>query len=62
MILSEYIKKTTFVIIWESFCYKVMYFGLKNVRVAYERAVMTLFHDMTHKEIKIYVDDMIAKS
>ena len=23
---------------------------------------MTLFHDMMHKEIEIYVDDMIAKS
>ena len=23
---------------------------------------MTLFHDMMHKEIKVYVDDMIAKS
>ena len=23
---------------------------------------MTLFHDMIHKEIEVYVDDMIAKS
>ena len=23
---------------------------------------MTLFHDMMHKEIKVYVDNMIAKS
>lgn len=23
---------------------------------------MTLFHDMMHKEIEVYVDDMIAKS
>ncbi|PKI69515.1 hypothetical protein CRG98_010090 [Punica granatum] len=26
------------------------------------RAMVTLFHDMMHKEIEIYVDDMIAKS
>ena len=24
--------------------------------------MMTLFHDMMHKEIEVYVDDMIAKS
>jgi hypothetical protein len=24
--------------------------------------MMTLFHDMMHKEIEVYVDDIIAKS
>ena len=24
--------------------------------------MVTLFHDMIHKEIEVYVDDMIAKS
>ncbi|RDY07510.1 putative mitochondrial protein, partial [Mucuna pruriens] len=24
--------------------------------------MVTLFHDMTHKEVEVYVDDMIAKS
>jgi hypothetical protein len=28
----------------------------------YQRARVTLFHDMMHKEIEVYVDDMIAKS
>ena len=39
-----------------------MSFGLKNVGATYQRAMVTLFHDMMHKEIEIYVDDMIAKS
>ena len=39
-----------------------MPFGLKNVGKAYQRATTTLFHDMMHKEIEVYVDDMIAKS
>jgi hypothetical protein len=39
-----------------------MIFGLKNVGATYQRAMMTLFHDMMHKEIEVYVDDMIAKS
>uniref|UniRef100_A0A2N9ELA1 Uncharacterized protein n=1 Tax=Fagus sylvatica TaxID=28930 RepID=A0A2N9ELA1_FAGSY len=28
----------------------------------YQRAMVTLFHDMIHHEIEVYVDDMIAKS
>ena len=39
-----------------------MPFGLKNAGATYQRAMVTLFHDMMHKEIEIYVDDMIAKS
>jgi hypothetical protein len=54
--------KTTFVTPWGTYCYKVMPFGLKNVGATYQRAMMTLFHDMMHKEIEVYVDDMIAKS
>ncbi|NAW45111.1 RNA-directed DNA polymerase, partial [Salmonella sp. gx-f4] len=45
-----------------TFCYKVMPFGLKNAGAIYQRAMVMLFHDMMHKEIEVYVDDMIAKS
>ena len=55
-------EKTTFVTMWETFCYKVMPSELKNVRATYQKAMVTLFHDMMHKEIEVYVDDMIAKS
>ena len=39
-----------------------MPFGLKNIGATYQRAATTLFHDMVHKEIEVYVDDMIIKS
>ena len=39
-----------------------MPFGLKNAGATYQRAMVSLFHDMMHKEIEVYVDDMIAKS
>ena len=39
-----------------------MPFGLKNARATYQKAMITLFHDMMHKEIEVYVDDLIAKS
>jgi len=58
----EDMEKTTFITLWGTFCYKVMSFGLKNVGATYKRAMVALFHDMMHKEIKVYVDDMIAKS
>ena len=39
-----------------------MPFELKNAGTTYQRAMVTLFYDMMHKEIEVYVDDMIAKS
>ena len=39
-----------------------MPFGLKNAGVTYQRAATTIFHDMIHKEVEVYVDDMIIKS
>ena len=39
-----------------------MPFGLKNAGATYQRAMVVLFHDMIHKEIEVYVDDMVAKS
>ena len=58
----EDMEKTTFITPWGTFCYKVMSFGLKNAGATYQRAMVTLFHDMIHEEIEVYVDDMIAKS
>ncbi|PKI58275.1 hypothetical protein CRG98_021357 [Punica granatum] len=54
--------KTTFTTMWGTFCYRVMPFGLKNAGATYQRAMVTLFHDMMRKEVEVYVDDMIAKS
>jgi len=59
---QEDIEKTTFITLWGTFCYKVMSFGLKNVKATYQRAMVALFHDMMHKEIEVYMDDMIPKS
>ena len=38
-----------------------MPFDLKNAGVTYQRAMVTLFHGMMHKEIEVYKDHMIAK-
>ena len=39
-----------------------MPFGLKNAGATYQRAATTLLHDLIHKEIEVYVDEMIVKS
>ena len=53
--------KTTFTTHWGTYTYDVIPFGLKNVGATYQRAMVTLFHDMMYKEIEVYVDDMITK-
>ena len=39
-----------------------MSFGLKNVGATYQRATTTIFHEMMHRDVEVYVDDMIVKS
>ena len=53
--IPEDMEKITFLTMWGIFCYKVMPFGLKNAGATYQRAMVTLFHDMMHKEIEVYV-------
>uniref|UniRef100_A0A2N9GDP3 G-patch domain-containing protein n=1 Tax=Fagus sylvatica TaxID=28930 RepID=A0A2N9GDP3_FAGSY len=55
-IRSRWPKKTSprpaFVTHWGTFVYDVMPFGLKNAGATYQRAMVTLFHDMIHHEIE----------
>ena len=39
-----------------------MSFGLKNAGAIYQWVATTLLHDLTHKEVEVYVDDIIVKS
>ena len=52
----------TFITEWDTYCYKIMPFRLKNVGATYQRIATIMFHDMIHKEVKVYVDDMMVKS
>ena len=54
--------KNAFIIEWGTYYYKVMHFGLKNTGATYQRVATALFHDMMHKEVEVYVDDMMVKS
>ncbi|XP_070046148.1 uncharacterized protein [Nicotiana tomentosiformis] len=59
---EEVAKKTAFITPWGVYCYKMMSFGLNNAAATYMRAMTTVFHDMIHNEIEVYVDDVIIKS
>ena len=62
LMAPEDMEKTSFITEWGTYCYRVMPFGLKNVGATYQRAATTLFHDMMHRDVEVYVDDMIVKS
>ncbi|XP_070007255.1 uncharacterized protein [Nicotiana sylvestris] len=59
---EEDAEKTAFITPLGTYCYRVMPFGLKNAGATYMRAMTTVFYDMIHKEIEVYVDDVIIKS
>ena len=54
-------EKTSFVTSQGLFCYKVMPFGLKNVRATYQRLVNHMFHPQIGQNVEVYVDDMLVK-
>ncbi|WJZ92665.1 hypothetical protein VitviT2T_011649 [Vitis vinifera] len=62
LMAPEDMEKTSFIIEWGTYCYRVMPFRLKNAGATYQRAATTLFHDMMHRDVEVYVDDMIVKS
>ena len=62
LMAPEDMEKTSFINEWGTYYYRVMPFGLKNVEANNQRADTTLFHDMMHRYVKVYVDDMIVKS
>ena len=45
-----------------NFYYTVMPFGLKNAGAMYQCTMIAIFHDMMHREIENYVDNIVVKS
>ena len=55
-------EKTSFITSQGLFCYKVMSFGLKNVRETYQKLVNHIFCPQIGRNVEVYVDDMLVKS
>ena len=62
VIALEDMEKTSFITKWGTYFYLLMPFRLKNAEATYQRAATTLFHDIMHRDVEVYVDDMIVKS
>ncbi|XP_050141177.1 uncharacterized protein LOC126617183 [Malus sylvestris] len=54
-------EKITFVIERGTYCYKVMPFGLKNVKATYQRLVNMMFKKQIGVTMEVYVDDIMVK-
>nr|XP_016475446.1 PREDICTED: uncharacterized protein LOC107797099 [Nicotiana tabacum] len=59
---EEDVEKTAFTTPWGVYCYRVMPFSIKNAGATYMRDITTRFHEMIHKEIEVYVKDVVIKS
>ena len=55
-------EKTSFVTGQGTYCYRVMPFGLKNVRATYQRLVNRMFQKQIRTSMEVYIDDMLVKS
>ena len=55
-------EKTTFRTPISNFYYTVMPFGSKNTNATYQRTMTAIFHDMMHRELEDYVNDIVMKS
>ena len=51
-----------FITPWGVYHYRLMSVGIKNAGATYMRVMTAIFHDMIHKEIEVYVDNVIIKS
>jgi len=49
--------KTTFTCPWGTFAYRVLPFGLCNAPATFQRAVLSIFSDLVHDAVEIYMDD-----
>lgn len=49
--------KTTFTCPWDIFAYRVLPFGLCNAPATFQRAVLSIFAELVHDAVEIYMDD-----
>ena len=55
-------EKTSFVTVQETYCYRVIPFGLKNAEATYQRLVNWMFQKQIGTTMEVYIDDMMVKS
>ena len=54
-------EKTSFILKRDTYYYKRIPFGLKNVGATFQRLTKKIFFSMLGKTIEVYIDDMLVK-
>ena len=55
-------EKIAFITSQGLYCYRVMPFGLKNIRATYQKLVNKTFSKQIGRNMEVYVDNMLIKS
>ncbi|XP_034678873.1 uncharacterized protein LOC117909081 [Vitis riparia] len=55
-------EKTTFIMPYGLYCYKVMPFELKNVGATYQTLMTKIFKPLVGRIVEVYIDDIVVKS
>ncbi|XP_021607732.1 uncharacterized protein LOC110611653 [Manihot esculenta] len=55
-------EKTSFITEDETYCYKAIFFGLKNAGATYQRLMNKIFKIQIGRNVEVYMDDMVVKS
>jgi hypothetical protein len=53
---------TSFITLFDAYCYKTMPFGLKNAGATFQRCMQCVFGELIGCIIEAYVDDIVVKS
>lgn len=54
--------KTAYITLFGAFCYKIMFFRLKNVGATYQCAIKMCFEKQLHRNVEAYMDDVVVKT
>jgi len=55
-------EKRIFIMKNANFCYKVMPFGLENIRATYQWLMNKVFFEQIGQNIEVYVNDMVVET
>ncbi|KAM0904400.1 hypothetical protein ACQ4PT_018037 [Festuca glaucescens] len=55
-------EKTSFITLFDAYCYTTMSFGLKNAGATYQRCMQNCLEKQIRHNVHVYVDDMVVKS
>jgi hypothetical protein len=61
-LIQEDQSKTSFITLFDAYCYKTMLFGLKNAGATYQRAIQTCLGEQISDNAEAYVDDVVVKT